>query len=98
MGGYIIYGWYELCSQALAHRLQYGSDKKLKRGLEGGLRGYHSVMAIMDHKTGKSKKIFLARILITCQMLSMPNVVGQIACGAFWGNSILTFDCLKEAE
>ena len=30
-------------------------------------------------------------------MLSMPNVMGRITCGAFWENSILTFACLKEA-
>ena len=47
--------WYELCSQALAHHLQYGSNEKLKKGLEAGLRGDHSVVLIMDHKTGKSK-------------------------------------------
>ena len=28
--------WYELCSQALAHRLQYGSNKKLKKAWKQG--------------------------------------------------------------
>lgn len=29
-------------------------------------------------------------------MLSMLNVMGWITCGAFWENSILTFDCLNK--